>query len=120
MDGTVDTLGRALVRIRVKPSNRASFVELDAGIDTGFTGELVLPETIVSALGLPRSFAISAGLGDGSEVVLDTYPCVIEWFGVLKQIEVIANKGQLPLLGAGLLLGHKLTIDYATRRLTIE
>jgi len=120
MFGKVDSLGRALVRIHVKPSTADSFVELDAWVDTGFTGELVLPEPIVSTLGLPRSFAVSAGLGDGTEVVLDTFTCLIQWFDQVREIEVIANKGQTPLVGVGLLQGHRLVIDYSTQRLSIE
>ena len=120
MDGKVDSLGRAPVRIRLKPSVGDPFVELGAWVDTGFTGELVLPEPIVSTLGLPRSFAVSAGLGDGSEVVLDTFTGLIQWFDEVKEIEVIANKGQSPLLGVGLLQGHRLTIDYPTQRLSID
>ena len=36
----------------------------------------------------------------------------LEWLGQWKRIEVIANQGQFPLLGVGLLMGHSLHIDY--------
>jgi hypothetical protein len=52
--------------------------------------------------------------------VLEVYSCLIEWFGRIQQIEVIANTGTSPLLGVGLLQSHRLTIDYAARTLTIE
>jgi hypothetical protein len=45
---------------------------------------------------------------------------LIEWFAQVKQIEVIANTGQFPLLGVGLLRGCTLTVDYASRTLTID
>ncbi len=38
MNGHVDSAGRALVRIGVKPSATATAVEIDAWVDTGFTG----------------------------------------------------------------------------------
>ncbi len=44
MTGSVDGSGRALVRIRLKNPSDATETELDAWIDTGFTGELVLPQ----------------------------------------------------------------------------
>jgi hypothetical protein len=52
--------------------------------------------------------------------MLEVYSCLIEWFGRVQQIEVIANTGTSPLLGVGLLQGHTLTIDYASRLLTID
>ena len=41
MNGSVDDSGRALVRIRLKHPTDSTEAELDAWIDTGFTGELV-------------------------------------------------------------------------------
>ena len=120
MNGHVDSAGRALVRIGVKPSVTATAVEIDAWVDTGFTGELLLPQERIAALRLPRSAVVTAELGDGSETVLDAYTCLIEWFGQVRQIEVIAaNVGKFPLLGVGLLHDCTLTIDYASRVLTI-
>ena len=46
--------------------------------------------------------------------------CIVEWFGMWKQIEVIASQGTFPLLGVGLLAGHHLEIDYKVLPLTIE
>jgi predicted aspartyl protease len=56
-------------------SRQGAAVALDAWLDTGFTGELVLPSATVSELGLLHSAAIRAGLGDGSQVTLETYGC---------------------------------------------
>ena len=120
MNGHVDSAGRALVSISVKPSATAAAVEIEAWVDTGFTGELVLPQERIVALGLPLSAVVRVELGDGSETVLHAYTCLIEWFGQVKQIEVIANTGQFPLLRVGLLRGHTLTVDYASRTLTID
>ena len=65
------------------------------------------------------------GRGDGgtrgwSATVLEVYSCLIEWFGHVQQIEVIANTGTSPLLGVGLLQGHRLIIDYTACTVTIE
>ncbi|MBI1902331.1 MAG: clan AA aspartic protease [Planctomycetia bacterium] len=120
MNGRVDSAGRALVRIAVKPSSQSPPADLDAWIDTGFTGELVLPQSVVTSLGLTQSGTVSAQLGDGSAVLMSTYTCVIEWFGGELQIEVVANDGQYALLGVGLLRDHKLTVDYPSQSLTIQ
>lgn len=120
MNGRVDSGGRALLRVSVKALGPSSGTQLEAWIDTGFTGELVLPQSVVSALGLPQSGTVGAELGDGSDVVMKTYTCLIEWFGQQKQIEVVGNDGQHPLLGVGLLREHRLTVDYPSRTLRIE
>jgi clan AA aspartic protease len=119
MTGTVDSSGHALLRVRLRHPATAAETEVDAWVDTGFTGDLVLPQAQVVALGLPPGLAIRAVLGDGSETLLDTYACHLEWFGGWKEIEVIVNTGQFPLLGVGLLLGHELYIDYHTRVMTL-
>ena len=120
MNGHVDTAGRALVRIIVTSPATAAALEIEAWVDTGFTGELVLPQDRIAALGLPRSAVVRAELGDGSKTMLEVYSCLIEWLGHVQQIEVIANTGTSPLLGVGLLQGHTLTIDYTSRTLTID
>lgn len=59
-------------------------------------------------------------LADGSQVELSTYYCQLEWFGRIRELEVIANSGQPPLLSVGLLLAKKLPIDYTNLELTLE
>lgn len=119
MTGSVDGAGRALVRIRLRNPTDAAEAELDAWIDTAFTGELVLPQQTVASLGLPLGPAVMARLADGSDLQLDTHTCLIEWFDEWKRIEVVANQGQYPLLGVGLLLDHDLHIDYRTKNIIV-
>ena len=120
MNGKVDEFGRALVPIRLRAATTSKPIELQVWIDTGFTGELVLPQRRIEQLGLSESALVSAGLGDGTERVLHAYSCMVEWFGSQRQIEVIASQGTYPLLGVGLLVGHRLKIDYEALELTIE
>ena len=119
MTGIVDSSGRALLPLRLQNPNTATQVELHAWVDTGFTGELVLPQQQVDSLGLPLGPAVRAGLADGSEVELDTFTCILDWFGESRSIEVLANQGQFPLLGVGLLLDRELHVDYRGKTLTV-
>ncbi len=73
MTGTVDSLGRALLRVRLQHPQSAGVVEMDAWIDTGFTGELVIPQQQIAALGLPLGPVVKAILADGSQIDLATY-----------------------------------------------
>ena len=81
MNGEVDVSGRALIVLSIRPSHGADAVSLQAWVDTAFTGELVIPQATMTRLGLPQSAAVMAGLADGTQVVLDTFSCVIDWFG---------------------------------------
>jgi clan AA aspartic protease len=120
MKGHVDRSGRALISIELFPTPDSVSSEVEAWIDTGFTGDLVLPQQQVETLRLEESGTVKAILADGSEVALMTYGCEIEWSGERRHLEVVANDGEFPLLGTGLLLGHELRINYRTGELTIE
>lgn len=91
-----------------------------AWIDTGFNGDLVLPQWEIDELALTRTGTIKAVLADGSEIALRRYACLIDWFGEARDLEVVANDGQYPLLGVGLLLGHDLRVSYRSGSVSIE
>ncbi len=120
MNGQVDSLGRALVAVSVRQSDDATAHDVEVWIDTGFNGDLVLPQRQIDELQLPESGTIRAILADGSEVTLQRYVCRIDWFGERRELEVVANEGEYPLLGFGLLLGHDLHISYRSGDITIE
>jgi predicted aspartyl protease len=61
-----------------------------------------------------------AGLADGTQVVLETYTCVIEWFGQKRIVEVVENEGQFPLLGVELLKERRLEVDYRRKTVVVE
>jgi predicted aspartyl protease len=80
----------------------------------------VLPQRQIEDLALWESGTVKAILADGSEVALKKYVCLIEWFGEERDLEVVANEGEYPLLGVGLLLGHDLRISYRSGEIVIE
>lgn len=84
--------------------------DIDAVIDTGFTGFLTLPTVLVSAFGLPwRSYA-SAVLGDGSLQQFAVYAATVIWDGHARVLEIDAAD-TYPLVGMGLLYGHDMRIQ---------
>ncbi|MEQ8788288.1 MAG: hypothetical protein RIC55_18410 [Pirellulaceae bacterium] len=93
---------------------------LDVWIDTGFTGDLVLPQATIDSLALRQSGSVDAILADGSQVELKTYTCLIAWFGQDRHLEVVANNGEYPLLGVGLLLGLELRVNYDSNELSLR
>lgn len=77
MNGIVDTGERALLELELCPSQDAPARPVTVWIDTGSTGDLVLPQSMVDALALPMSGTVSAVLADGSHVAMRTFHCLV-------------------------------------------
>jgi clan AA aspartic protease len=120
MIGYVDASGRALLEVKLRAHGGVDESSVVTWIDTGFTGDLVLPDSVIQSLSLTLSGTVSAVLADGSQVAMRTYSCHIDWFGKWQSLEVVASDAQFPILGVGLLLNHSLRIDYATKEITLE
>lgn len=120
MTGHVDAKGRALLTLKLQNPVDRTVHAVTVWIDTAFSGEIVLPRGQVASFGLRVVQAVSAILADGSEAELDTYWGHLDWFGEWRPVEVIANDGQFPLLGVGLLQGRTLHIDYVAGTLSLD
>ena len=105
MRGSIDAGGRALLSIQIGPDSASRPVAIEVWVDTGFTGDLVLPQATIDKLALRQSGTVDAILADGSQIELKTYTCFVNWFGEERRLEVVANEGDCPLLGVGLLFG---------------
>ena len=104
--GIVDPLRRCLVTLEIHgPSGRQETVEFQ--VDTGFSGSILLPLEVVKRLGLPETEGITMRLADGSRVGVPRYIVQVVWDGVGKTVALPAS-GRQPLLGTGLLDGHRL------------
>ena len=80
-------------------------------LDTGFSGDLTLPEAAVQAIGLERVVEEIAHLADGSLIVLVVHTGTIFWRNQLREVRVLAT-GSRPLLGTGLLEGSHLSVEF--------
>jgi clan AA aspartic protease len=109
MQGFVNQSCEAMIRVAVGHSN-ASKQMVEAVIDTGFTGFLSLPLSIIESLGLPWIFRDVGTLGDGSEVIFEMYRATVIWDGQAQIVDVAASDAD-PLVGMSLLYGFKLQIE---------
>jgi len=80
----------------------------------------VFSHSLIGELGLDTLVETEAILADGSKVQLDTYLCYLDWFDQQIPVQVIANDGEYPLLGTGLLDRRVLHIDYAAKKLRLD
>jgi len=109
MLGFVNQSCEAIISVAVGSANAPKQM-VDALIDTGFTGFLSLPLSMINSLGLPWHFRDVGTLGDGSEVIFDMYRATVIWDGQPQIVDVAASEAD-PLLGMSLLYGFKLQIE---------
>jgi clan AA aspartic protease len=85
-------------------------IAIDAVIDTGFNGDLILPLEAISELGLKLQGYQKAILGDGKTSQFQVYAAAVIWDGSKKLVEVNAASSGV-LIGMGLLEGYKLEVN---------
>lgn len=86
------------------------FQSVEAILDTGFTGDLLLPPDIMRQLDLLPGMEIDGQLADGQEIRLHSWRGVALWYGRQRNILILEAKGE-PLLGMNLLRGSRVTLD---------
>lgn len=84
--------------------------QCDFILDTGFTGSLVLPESVIEELGLVRIGSETVVLGNGEEHSFDYYMARIMWQGQLRRTDIYRSRSQ-SLLGMELLEGCHIAVD---------
>ena len=109
MNGIVDHNCEATIRLVVSNESKKRQV-IDAVIDTGFTGFLTLPLTVINSLNLRLYSREEGTLGDGSTCIFDVYSGLVIWDGEYRFIDVNAAETD-PLVGMSLLYGYRIQFD---------
>ena len=107
--GVVNAAHEAVVALSLQGSAGQS-QDIEAVVDTGYSGFLTLPATLVAELGLPFAYIGQAFLANDDEVSFDVHDVTVLWDGQAKRIEADAT-GSTPLVGMLLLDGHDLSIQ---------
>jgi len=116
--GRVERL-QALVGTVIRVPGKAD-LEIEFVVDTGFEGGLTLPAAAITALGLPYLQDLDATLADDSKVRVDLHIATIVLQGNVLDVPVLAM-GKRPLLGAALLAGKELVVQFVDNGLvTVE
>ena len=84
--------------------------DIEAVIDTGYSGFLTLPTALVTELGLPFAYIGRALLANDDEVTFDVHDVTVLWDGQPRHIRADAT-GSTPLVGMLLLDRHNLNIE---------
>ena len=107
--GRVNSDREAIVSLVVRGS-RGQTRQVEAVVDTGFTGLLTLPPEVIADLELPLRAQGRAVLGDGREITYDMFDASVIWDGRAYQIDV-DEADTVPLVGMGLLENQELCIQ---------
>lgn len=111
MTGVVSSEMEPYLPLRViGEADRAAFVH--ALVDTGFSGDLMLPFETISHLRLHPITTSKLVLGDGSSVLMPVYDALVEWQGKPRRIDVYACDGGA-VIGMSMLSGSHLELDAA-------
>ena len=98
--------------IRSEDGDSEDLVDVEAVIDTGFSGHLTLPASFVGDLNLPREGDIEVELANGQIDELGVYEARVRWHSREVPVPVYEADGE-PLVGMSLLRGSRLTVDVA-------
>jgi clan AA aspartic protease len=104
--GTVSTRHEMMIKLLVRDS-ASQEQAVEAILDSGFTGSLTLPPSLIARLGLSWRSRSSAILANGNVEQFDIYAATVVWDGMPRPILVQAIDNA-PLLGMPLLVGYDL------------
>ncbi len=109
IEGVVNAACEAVVPLHLQgPEGRTR--EIEAVVDTGYSGFLTLPTVLVDELGLPFAYIGQALLANDAAVDFDVHYVTVLWDGQPRDIEADAT-GSTPLVGMLLLDRHDLSIQ---------
>ncbi len=109
IEGSVNAAYEAVVALRLQgPGGRTR--DIEAVVDTGYSGFLTLPTALVAELGLPFAYIGQAFLANDDEVRFEVHDVTVLWDGQPRHIKGDAT-GSIPLVGMLLLDRHNLNID---------
>ena len=109
IQGVVNAAYEAVVSLTLQ-SAEGRTQEIEAVVDTGYTGFLTLPPAFVNELELPFAYVGRAFLANDDQVEFNVHNVTLLWDGEPRDIEADAT-GSTPLLGMLLLDGHSLNIE---------
>jgi clan AA aspartic protease len=108
-----------LIRLTIR-GFRGRQQEIEAVVDSGYTGWLTLPPAVIAALSLRwRTFGRGI-LADGSVSLCDVYQANVVWDGRIRSV-FVDEFDATPLVGMALLRGCELKMQVRARgRVTIK
>jgi clan AA aspartic protease len=81
-------------------------------VDTGYNGELILPENNIQELDLEFVGTIDGELANGEIVEMKLFKGRLQWFGSIEEVAIGSTESESPLLGTQLLADCELHVNF--------
>lgn len=107
--GQVNARNEAMIPIKIYDAH-GQLMELEATIDTGFSGYLTLPAATITQLQLSYDRTETYTLGDNNDVDFDLYRAKLSWDGQDRAVFALSTESE-PLVGMLSLRGYTLFVD---------
>ncbi len=120
MDGHVDFSTLAPVVSIKLVSEKNVEIGVAAIIDTGYNGEVILPESKIQEMDLEFLGTIDTELANGQIVELELFRGRIKWFDTIREVAIGASQSDDTLLGTLLLSNCHLDINFKEGSVKIE
>lgn len=114
MHGTVSDIGVPIITLSVAGQ------EWTATIDTGFNGDLELPEALRNVLNPQYVGKVTSALAGGQTIEEDVYLVDFPFDGDIIQARATFVIGSEILIGTHLLQEHRLQIDFVKQTVMLE
>ena len=108
IEGVVNAAHEAVLSLSLRGPD-GQIQEIEAVVDTGYSGFLTLAPALVVELGLPFAYAGRAFLANDDEVEFDVHDVTVIWDAQPRQVRAAAT-GSTPLIGMSMLVGHDLHV----------
>jgi clan AA aspartic protease len=118
LQGSIDNRNQLWVPITVAGDHGQQTIS--ALLDTGFTGELLLPLQIAVPLGLKLAGVAPYQLADGSISQQMLFSASVSWGTQTRPVTVSVLDVEDALIGGGLLHGYVLLVDFQQKQLIIK
>jgi len=112
--GDVDVLNRPVVPVVLR--GPFGHERVDAVIDTGFSGALSVPDSLILRLGLEHYGIGRIRLADNVLRPVPIYRGEVDWVGDRQGCQVLHSELETVLLGRALLDGHVLRVDFGPEK----
>ena len=93
--------------------------ECSAIFDSGFSGDIVVPESMAVDIGLQSGGVAEIELADGSKQIVRLYLCKVQIGNITQEASVIII-GDEPLIGMGLMQPYDICLRAGTSEAIIE
>jgi clan AA aspartic protease len=110
ISGALDAYSRPIVALQIRGPFGSRTISVI--VDTGFTSNLTIPQSVVASLGLSYVSVSYAAQSDGGYVRAKTCDCQLLWEGRRQDLEAVESPNETSLMGARLLKGRRLHVDF--------